>query len=46
MPARFPLMVNDLVHLDVDRASLGYRRLLADIVSGAWTPSARAGARP
>jgi len=38
-PADFPTEVQRLVHVDTDKASVAYRRLLGDLVSGAWSPA-------
>lgn len=40
MPVNYPLELHELVHIDTDRASVAYRRLLKELVEGTWTPAA------
>jgi len=39
VPENFPIEPHELVHVDTDRASIAYRRLLKDIVEGRWRPT-------
>jgi len=38
VPADFPTDLGALVHIDTDKASVAYRRLLGELTSGAWRP--------
>lgn len=39
VPAAFALDLHRLVHVDTDRASIAYRRMLGDLVAGSWLPA-------